>query len=345
MDGGPYFVYVANGDGTIMVFRMASAEREPEYLETVPITAEGLSGGLSTPMALSPDQTHLYAAVRAAPLPLTTFSIDRTTGHLEPVGTARLPASTPYLVTDRTGHFLFSAANIGATVAVSSIDDNGHVAPYAHQVLHISHKLHCVVVDAGNAHVYVSSTDDGVIHVFEFDADAGRLAPADLPAVKLNNNGDPRHMVFSPDGQFLYVTTEAGGRVACFSVDAASGNLTELPDAPMMPDDFSGRPMTADIHITPDGRFLYASERILNTITCYGRDEATGALTFFDRVSTEPKPRAFAISPDGSFMLVAGQDSGQLSAYALDGATGKLTKGVEIAAGLEPNWIEFVEPA
>ena len=339
-----YVVYVSNsGDGSITTVGMTSASEEPVFLQSIPIAKGNVSGGLSTPMTVSPSRRHLYAAVRTAPLPITSFAIDACDGTLKLLGTARLPASTPYVVTDKTGRFLFSAANIGATVAVSAIDGEGRIARLAHQVIHIGHKLHCIAVDAANAHVYVSSTDDGIICQFEFDAASGRLAPGDPPFIALNAGGDPRHMVFSPDGHFLYVTTEAGGRVACFAVEPGSGRLTEQPDAAMMPSDFSGRPMTADIHLTSDGRFLYASERVLNTIVAYRVDQSSGALSLIEAVVTDGKPRAFAIAPDNSFMLVAGQDTGTMSAYEIDQETGKLTKGTQFYAGPQPNWIEFVE--
>ena len=339
-----YRVYISTaGDGAITTLSMVSASDEPRRLQTIPIADGNTSGGISTPMAVSPDRRRLYAAVRNAPLPITSFAIDPVDGSLSALGTARLPASTPYVATDRSGRFLFSVANIGATLAVSGIDNQGRIERYASQVLHIGHKLHCIAVDTSNAHVYVSSTDDCAIHQFDFDAIKGCLVPCDPPTVTLNAGGDPRHMISSPDGRFLYVTTEAGGRVACFAVDATSGCLTEQPDIAMMPTDFAGGSSTADIHLTRDGRFLYASERVLNTIVVYGVDQSTGALSRIETVDIEGVPRVFAIAPDDSFMLVAEQDTGTISAYAIDHDTGKLAKGVQFEIGPQPNWIEFVD--
>lgn len=337
-------VYIStSGDGAVTTLSMASAKDAPQILQTIPIAEGDISGGVSTPMAVSRERRRLYVAVRKAPLPITSFAIDDDVGTLSPLGTARLPATTPYVAVDRTGRFLFSVANIGATFAVNAIDGAGQVERYARQVLHIGHKLHCVVVDARNANVYVSSTDDGTIHHFNFDHVTGHLEPSAPPTVKLNAGGDPRHMVLSPDGRFLYVTTEAGGRVACFAVDPVSGSLAEQPDVAMMPADFAGGPSTADIHLTRDGRFLYASERVLNTILAYRVDRASGALSLIERTLNEGVPRALAIAPDDSFMLVAGQDTGNISAYAIDHETGKLAKGVQFSVGPQPNWIEMID--
>lgn len=341
-----YLVYVStSGDAAVTVFKMTSATAEPEMLQKIPIASlANAGGGLSTPMAASPDGRHLHVAIRKPPLPVASFAIDGTSGRLTPLGLARIPASTPFLATDRTGRFLFSSANPGATLAVNAIDADGRVAPRARQVLHIGHKLHCILVDKGNRNLYVSSTDDETIFQFRFDAGAGSLQPNDPPFIKLSGNQDPRHMALSPDGRFLYVTTEAGGRVVCFAVDGATGRLTEKSSIGMMPDSFSGGPLTADIHITPDGRFLYATERRLHTIVAYRIDQASGALSLIEATVSEKVPRAFAIAPDGGFLVVLGEDSGKMVAYAIDGGTGRLVKGVELALGQKPNWIEFVVP-
>jgi 6-phosphogluconolactonase len=338
-----YVAYVATaGDNQILVLRLTSAVEPPEVVQKVDLTRHAAGGGVSTPMALAPGGRFLYVALRKPPLPVVALAIDPADGRLTEVGVARLPASTPYILTDRTGRFLFSVANPGATVAVNRIDGDGKVAERAHQLLHIGHKLHCVAIDQSNRFVYVSSTDDGQIFQFLFDAASGQLQPNDPPTITLADGGDPRHMVHSPDGRFLYVTTEAGGRVACFAVDRDTGRLTEKPGAAMMPASFSGHPATADLHLTPDGRFLHATERTLNRIVAYRVDRASGALVQVEDPVTEAVPRAFAVAPDGSFLLVAGEESGRLSACSIDPATGKLGKGFEMAIGPKPNWIEFV---
>lgn len=341
-----FFVYVATaGDNQVMVLHMSSAMETPDIIQKVDLAKYAEVGGVSTPMALAPDYRFLYVALRMPPLPVVGLAIDRTDGRLSEVGGARLPASTPYILSDRTGRFLFSVANPGATLAVNRIGGDGRVADRAHQVMHIGHKLHCIAIDDSNRFVYVSSTDDGQIFQFAFDSATGRLEPADPAAITLTDGGDPRHMVFSPDGRFVYVTTEAGGRVACFAVDQASGYLAEKSGAAMMPATYAGHPATADLHLTLDGRFLYATERALNRIVAYQVDRQSGMLTEIEALVTEAVPRAFATAPDGSFLLVAGETSGQLGAYAIDKASGRLEKGVEIATGPKPNWIEFVEPA
>jgi 6-phosphogluconolactonase len=340
-----FFVYVSNAaDNEIIVLKMASATDAPEVVQTITVK-DAAAGGLSTPLAITPDHRFLYMALRTPPLPLASLSIDQNDGRVTQLGSARLPATTPYISTDRSGRFLFCVGNPGATVSLTRIGADGRAETHASQVLHIGHKVHCVVVAESNRFVYVSCTDDGQIFQFRFDAKAGRLEPNDPPAVTLGGGGDPRHMVFSPDGQFLYVTTEAGGHIACFAIDAATGCLAEKKDTGMMPESFSGNPLTADIHLTPDGCFLYASERTLNRIVAYRVDKVSGALSMIDAFPADKVPRSFAIAPDGSFLLSVGEVTGRVSAYAIDGETGRLTKGVDFAGGSRPNWIEIVSLA
>ena len=104
-----------------------------------------------------------------------------------------------------------------------------------------------------------------------------------------------------------------------------------------------GAPWAADLHLTPDGRFLYASERRSSTLASFAVDAASGALTPIGRSPTEPEPRGFAISPDGRFLVAVGQASHRLSRYAIDGASGALAKLGEQPIGTNPNWVEIVE--
>ncbi len=337
-------VYIASaGDNEIVVLRIAAPRHPPEVLQKIDLSRYAAAGGVSTPMALAPDGRSLYVALRTPPLPLVALSVGAGDGLLTVTGVAQLPASTPYVVTDRTGRFLLSAANPGATLAVSGIDTERKVAERAHQVVHVGHKLHCVAIDRSNSFVYVSSTDDGRIYQFRFDETSGRLEPLTPPSIKLQSGGDPRHMILSPDGGFLYATTEAGGRVASFTVNISSGQLTEIAGADIMPSDFSGRSSTADIHMTPDGRFLYASERVLNRIVAFSVNQASGALAKIDETVTETRPRAFAIAPDGAFLIVAGETSGELASYSINPADGRLTEGFRFPVGPRPNWIEFAK--
>lgn len=338
-----FVTYVSTSvEHEIVVFRLTSPGEAPEILQRVAILPEVATNGMSTPMALAPDGRFLHVALRKTPLPVVSFAIDRKTGRLERAGVARLPAATPHLAVDPSGRVLISVANPGATLAISRIGNDGMPRQHASEVVHIGHKLHASASSTNGKYLYVSSTDDRQIFQFRLNARRTHLEPLSPASVTLRNDGDPRHMVVSPDGRHLYVVTEAGGHVVCFAIDQRSGALSEQSDARLTPETFTGDPESADIHMTPNGRFLYASARNGDLLVGYRVDAKTGALTLIGRWQTESVPRAFAIAPDGRSLLVVGEKSGSLSAYAIDGKTGRLSKGFDMPIGGRPNWIAFL---
>ncbi|KAB0265588.1 hypothetical protein FEZ63_18040 [Microvirga brassicacearum] len=104
----------------------------------------------------------------------------------------------------------------------------------------------------------------------------------------------------------------------------------------------SGKPWAADIHVTPDGRFLYASERTTSTLAAFRVDPENGTLTPIDSYSTAQQPRAFGIDPSGRYLLAVGQLSNSMRSYSIDLSSGSLTMLKEYPIGRNTNWVEFV---
>jgi 6-phosphogluconolactonase len=103
----------------------------------------------------------------------------------------------------------------------------------------------------------------------------------------------------------------------------------------------NGGPKAADIHVTPDGRFLYASERTSSTLSAYSVELESGRLTYIDSFATETTPRGFQIDPTGRYLLAVGQDSHHMTSYAIDHDTGRLSALGRYAMGQGPNWVEI----
>ena len=115
--------------------------------------------------------------------------------------------------------------------------------------------------------------------------------------------------------------------------DAATGMLREKQSATVLPAPAGGKVAAADIHLTPDGRFLYTSERSTDTLAAFEVDGETGMVGLIGHVASEPGPRGFAIDPGGAFLLCAGLTSGRVATYAIDRASGALTRSGAIAVG------------
>jgi len=296
-------------------------------------------GGVVMPLALSPDQRFLYAARRNEPLAVASFAIDPASGLLAPLGEAPLPHSMAYLATDQGGRFLFSASYGDHRVAVSPIGADG-VPLAAQQVLPTPPHAHCIRSGPGNRHVYAASLGGDCVLHWHFDPANGQLAaaaPLALPA-----GTGPRHLAFHPQGGFAYLLGELDGSLTVLAIDRASGTLSPLQTVSSLPPGFEGTPWAADLRLTPDGRFLYSSERRSSTLAAFRVDAATGRLDPAGHAGTTAQPRSFAIDPSGRFLLAAGQLSHRIAVHAIDPATGALSPSGEHAVGRNPNWVELI---
>ena len=334
--------YVSSaGDRTLHVLALDVDTGGVSPIEDVVVPGPDQADPISLPLALSADGRFLYAAIRTAPYPASAFTIDRYSGRLRHLGSADLPAEMAYIATDHTISVLLGASYTQSKLAVVPIEANGVVGRKASQVLEAP-RAHCIIPSIDNRSAYVAlHGGDAVLH-FALDAVDGRLTPRKPSGSPTKAGAGPRHLALHVPTCRLYALNERDGTVDTLSIDA-SGALTHVASVSMLPADYEGTPTAADIHITSDGRFLYASERTGSFITVFTVEVATGFLTPIDWVATEASPRGFAIDPHGRCLLVAGQFSGKMSVYAIDQASGKLSKTDERVVGLNPNWIEIVE--
>jgi 6-phosphogluconolactonase len=352
------FVYVSNADdGDIGTYRLLdSGELQPG--------ARAKAASVVMPMAVSPDRRFLYAAARSKPYSVYVYSIDRGTGALTQVATSPLAESFPYISLDKTGRYLLGASYGGHVVSVNAIGSDGRVAAEPLQVIPVGRNAHSIRVDESNKFVYVPTLGSDQIFLFTFDAQTGRLG-SNTPAVYMTKAmTGPRHFIASPDNKFVYVLSELLGTVTTFSLDSKTGLLTEVSSASGLPPDTKlgpGAPRgaiggpnappprntdndiwAADIHMTPNGKFMYISERTSNSVAALGVDGTSGKLTYLSSAPTEKQPRGFAIDPKGKFLVATGEKSDTLSVYAIDPASGALKFLNKYPTGKGANWVEIV---
>lgn len=192
------FVYVSNAqDGNIDAYTMDTSSGS-----LTPI-GKAEAGKLVMPMAVSPNKEHLYAVVRSQPLRVFTYAIDPATGALTQKASAPLPDSMPYVSTDRTGRYLFTASYGGDKLAVSPIGENGLVEAEAIQVIPTGRNAHSILPDRSNKFVYAATLGADQVLQFTFDSNTGKLTPNDPAAVSPGAGHGPRHMAFSPDNENL----------------------------------------------------------------------------------------------------------------------------------------------
>jgi 6-phosphogluconolactonase len=352
------FVYISNAeDGDISVYSMQADGR---LLPGARIKV----ASVVMPMAVSPDRRFLYAASRAKPFSVHAYAINPGTGGLTHLSSTPTADSFPYISLDRTGRFLFGASYGGHLISVNAVGADGRVAPEPLQVIAVGRNAHSIRVDESNRFAFVPTLGSDEIFQFSFDVKSGRLN-SNTPAVFLMKPmTGPRHFVTSGDNKFLYVLSELQGTVTSFALDANTGLLTEVSAATGLPSDSSLVPgvprgavgganappprntdndiWAADIHLSPNGRFLYISERTSSTLAAFSVDAASGKLGYLSSTSTERQPRGFAIDPKGRFLIASGEKSETISVYAIDQASGALRFLDKYPAGKGANWVEIV---
>lgn len=330
------YVYVANADSQdISVLQLDPIKQDLLPVQTLPV------GGQVMPMAVSPDRRFLYAALRTPPQTVASFSIDPASGRLTAIGSSPLPDSMAYLATDRGGRHLFAASYGGHKISVSPIAADG-VAGAPTQVLPTGQNAHAVLVDPSNRHVFVSNLGCDAVMQLRFDATTGELTPNAVPIFQARAKAGPRHLVFHRDGRHVYLLNELDASVDVLDFDAGSGNLSMLQTVSTLPPGFSDKPWAADIHLTPDGRFLYTSERTSSTLAAFAVDAASGRLALVGHTPTETQPRGFNIDPSGRFLLAVGQLSHAATLYTINPNSGALEAVRNRALGRNPNWVEII---
>lgn len=352
------FVYVANAeDGDIGMYTLqadGSLQAGQRFKATT----------LVMPMTVSPDKRFLIAAVRSKPFQAYSYSIDRSSGTLKLVGTGTLAESYPYIALDRSGRFLFGASYGANQVSVNPVGADGRVGEPL-QVIPTARNAHSIRTDNTNRFVFVPHLGTDQVFQFLFDEKSGRLSANTPPVLQLKQGTGPRHLVVSPDNHFVYLLNELTGTVTTLSLNPNAGTLKEHDSVSALPADTKlvpGAPRGAvgtpganqvprntdndiwasDLHLTPNGRFLFAAERTSSTLGAFRVDTASGKLTYLASTPTEKQPRGFNIDPTGRFVVVSGERSDTISSYAIDPETGALKPIGRYPTGKGANWVEIV---
>jgi 6-phosphogluconolactonase len=232
-------------------------------------------------------------------------------------------------------------------VAVLPVLPGGGLGDPVEMVQHTGHSVnasrqegphaHSVNISPDNRFAFVCDLGIDKIMVYRFDEVTGKLTPADHPFFTTAPGAGPRHFTFSRNGQGAFVVNELNSTVTSLKYDSANGFLTEIQTITTLPDGFAAENTCADIHLHPNGRFLYASNRGHNSIAAFSVEEATGMLKLLQHQPTLGQtPRNFAIHSSGRYLLAANQDSNSIHVFSIDPAT-----GISSETG---NFIQIVKP-
>jgi 6-phosphogluconolactonase len=299
---------------------------------------------------IHPDRKHIYSC-NSGSLPafapsggVSAYAFDPATAKMTAINTVASAGGDPsYIAFDTNYKHLLVANYQGGTFAVFTINpdfsvgartalitDTGHSVDPARQKQAYAHSLR---LDPTGQFAIAADLGLDKVFVFHYDNNAGTLTPSDGSPVSTPPGLGPRHTVFHPNGKWLYLVTEMGGKILQFNWDAAKGTLTQQQIISATPADNNIANASAEIGIHPGGKFLYVTDRGPNLIGVFAIDPQNGNLTLIEHVATQGKtPRNFAFDPTGHWLLVTNHDSNNAVVFRIDSDTGKLTPAGEPVA-------------
>jgi 6-phosphogluconolactonase (cycloisomerase 2 family) len=353
---GPLFAYVGtysaggntSGGRGIHIFdvdRATGALTERDVL----VTASNPSA-----LALGRTRTHLYAGNEVSNFEgtkhgsVSAYAIERATGRLTLVNAVSSQGAGPAHVSVHTGGKHVFVANYGSgSVAVLPIRADGGLGAATDTKVHEGvvgpmratnappgsfavsghNSPHAHMIQSDPSGRFVLATDLGldVILIWRFDAETGRLTPADPPSVALPPGDGPRHFAFHWNAKWVYSVQEEASTIVVFDYDGANGRLNPRQTISTLPKGFAGTNFTSGILLSPDSRFVYVANRLHDSIAWFTIG-ADGALTFAGEEWTRGDyPRSFEFDPSGTFLYSLNQRSDAITCFRVDRANGRLT--------------------
>ncbi|MDR2039206.1 MAG: lactonase family protein [Bacteroidales bacterium] len=282
------------------------------------------------------------------------FSFNKETGKLNLLNTQPTNAAGPcYINTDRNANFVVTANYASGTVSIFPLRNDGYLDPVVRLLTFEGNgpdknrqehpHLHCVVFSPDEKFLYAEDLGSDQVHKFNVSQNSPFLSPGDPDSFQVEPGSGPRHLTFHPNGNYAYLINELSGKVTAFRYD--NGDLNAIQYIASDTTAGVGSKGSADIHISPDGRFLYASNRLKSDgIAIFSIHPSDGTLTFAGYQPTGIHPRNFIITPNGKYLLVANKDSNNIQIFRIDPQTGLLTDtGNEINNIDQPVCLKFIQ--
>ncbi|MES2873446.1 MAG: lactonase family protein [Bacteroidota bacterium] len=303
--------------------------------------------------AVTKDRKFVYAVSEDRSKNINALSFDAKTGELKRLNSVPSGGAGPtHISVDAKSKYVFAGNYGGGTLTALPINADGTLGSDIQDIKHEGKSIaknkpfvHSAVVSPDNKFVLTADLGTDKINVYAFDASKrpNPLTPTAQGFVTLAPGSGPRHSTFHPNKRFFYVVTELDGTVNAFTYK--KGRIDLIQTIKMAEDSYNGKPDGADIHVSADGRFLYATTRnVLNEIAIYSIDKKTGKLTLVGRQPIGGKSsRTFDIDPSGNWMLVTSQGTNEIIFFKRDQETGLLTPTGQKIQHDKPSFVKFVK--
>jgi 6-phosphogluconolactonase len=290
-------------------------------------------------LAMSGDQRFLYAVNERADGGVTSFARNLETGELTALNQQQSHGADPcYISVDKSGRYALVANYSSGIVTALPIAADGRLGPATSVIQHEGSSVVAGRQDGPHAHMiaptpdgrYVLATDLGTdqVIIYQLDLGTGTLRPnPDGPAsVRTEAGAGPRHFAFAPNGHIVYVINELSSTLSVYAYDGEVGTLTPIQSVSTLPEEFRDKSTCAQVVVSPDGRFVYGSNRGHDSIAIFAVEGAGGEVRPVGHEPTQGKsPRNIALDPGGAWLLAANQRSDTITVFRRDQESGLLT--------------------
>ncbi len=314
-----------------------------------------VTGGINPSyLVINPNGKYIYSVNETENGTIRSFSFNSTSGELVSLNSVSSGGNGPtYITIDKQGKFVFCANYGSGSVGAIPVNKDGSLGSDI-QVMKHEAKIngtgrqkgshaHATVMAPDNKYLMVPDLGTDKVNIYRFDVtkSTNPLEPGNPPFVDVKSGSGPRHIDFHPNGKYAYVLRELDGMISVY--DYYDGKLTEIQTITMLAEGYTGRIGAADNHVSPDGKFLYASNRgDANDIVIY-KINRNGTLAYAGRQSAlGTGARNFVLDPTGNFLLIGNNSSNSVSIFRINKKSGLLTptdKTIEVG---EPGCLKFV---
>ncbi|GIN38913.1 lactonase family protein [Heyndrickxia oleronia] len=329
---------MANFTGFIGTYTKGESEGIYTFsLDTEEARIQGvkLAASLDNPtyVTVSQDKQYLYSVVKEGEQGgAASFSI-KNNGELEELNRELSPGASPcHISVDSKNKTVVTANYHRGTVEAYLTTSNGSLEPVSSIIQHEGsgpdkerqEKPHVHYAGFTPDEKYVAVVDLGIDQLITYEVVNGQLKLANK--LSLKPGCGPRHLTFHPNGDYAYLMTEMSSEVVALQYNNKNGSFQILQYISTLPSDFTENSQGSAIHISSDGRFVYAANRGHDSIAVYGVNQETGELTFIEHTLTEGNwPRDFVLDPTENFLIASNQNSSNLVLFKRDSVSGKLT--------------------
>ena len=346
--------YTSGGSNGIYVHQFNSVSAATKLIDSIKITNPSY-------LTVSPNRKFVYSVSEDASEKnmggkVSSFSFDNIKGSLSLLNEQPSNGNHPcYITIDKTGRWVITGNYSSGNLAVLPVRSNGSLHPAVTTIQHTGQSVntdrqtgphvHATVLSPDNSYLFVPDLGLDKLMQYRFNKRNGALKEANEPYVMTKPGSGPRHFEFHPNKKYAYLLEELTGSVSAYTYTSKTGKLALIQNISTLPPDFLGYAGSADIHVSPDGNFLYASNRgESNTIVIYAINKKNGSLIVAGYQSTLGKtPRHFSLDPGGNFLLVANQNSDEIIIFKVNKITGLLTDTGKRISVSKPVCIKWVK--